>query len=193
MRATVKYLGWLAGSLAAVAVCLSAQAQTVVRYGTGRPDLAFVSNTVRLARDGESIRRLERPGPVVIEAEVQNRGPGVARDIVVRVDDNGQRAHDWKIPILVSGATVMLRADWDAARGPHRLTITLDAEKRINETNEDNNVAVINAPVPRLSWPMLVGIVVLAVAAGALAGYAAWRIWGQPRPPTTDIEEAAPG
>jgi hypothetical protein len=146
-----------------------------------------------LPRDGETIQRLERPGPVMIEAEVQNRGTGVARDIIVRVEDNGKRAHDWKIPILVSGATVPLRAEWEASRGPHQLTITLDPDKRITESDEDNNTATINAPVPRLSWPMLLAIVLVALAAGALAGYAAWRMWGQPRPPKTEAEEPTPG
>jgi hypothetical protein len=188
MQTIRRYLPYLLGGCVAVLICSPAHPQAW-RYDTGEPDLVFVSNSLRLVRDGETVRRLERPGPVMVEVEIQNAGPGVARDIIVRVDDNGVTAVQQKLPILVAGASQRILLPWNATRGPHHLTISIDPEQTIREAKEDNNVAIIEAPVPRLVWPILLLIVVLALGAGALAGYAAWRLWApRPMPPTPPAE-----
>lgn len=181
MGIMVRYLRCLAAGCAALTICAQARAQGGWHYRSGLPDLVFVRDTVRLTRDGEPVRNLERPGPVLVEAEIQNGGPGVAYNVVVRVADNGQLVAERKIDTLVTGGTYRLTAKWMAKRGPHRLTITLDPDRRVAETDEKNNLAVISAPVPRSPWPILALIVAL-LGAGAVAVYASWRLSTRPRP-----------
>ena len=181
MGVTLRYLACLAPGCAVLLMGAPAGAQGTWHYRSGQPDLVFVRDSVRLVRDGQPVQNVDRPGPVVVEAEIQNGGPGVAYDVVVRVADNGREVAERKIATLVTGGTYRLSAKWTAKRGPHRLTIALDPDGRIAEVNEKNNLAVITAPVPRSPWPILALIVAL-LGAGAVAVYASWRLSTRPRP-----------
>jgi hypothetical protein len=180
MALASRYLGCLVAAGVLLAAGARAPAQGGWTFNAGRPNLAFVRDSVRLVREGSEVRHLDRPGPVTIEAEIQDTGPGVARNVTIRVTDNGKTVGEQHLPLLVTGATYQLRQPWDARRGPHEVKIVLDPGNRVAETDETDNLAAIDAPVPALMWPLLL-IVVIVVAAGGLAGYAAWQLSARPR------------
>jgi subtilase family serine protease len=87
---------------------------------------------------------------VTFSAEVKNQGD-ICSDIPVRFIVDGTPITTVTIPMLKAGATVTVttvNSGWRAQIGSHTVTVVIDPEGKIAESNKDNNTSTFDFQIP---------------------------------------------
>jgi subtilase family serine protease len=87
---------------------------------------------------------------VTFSAEVKNQGD-ICSDIPVRFIVDGTPITTVTIPMLKAGATVTVttvNSGWRAQIGSHTVTVVIDPEGKLAESNKDNNTSTIDFQIP---------------------------------------------
>ncbi|MEJ7614743.1 MAG: CARDB domain-containing protein [Candidatus Fervidibacter sacchari] len=87
---------------------------------------------------------------VTFSAEVKNQGD-ICSDIPVRFIVDGTPITTVTIPMLKAGATVTvttMNSGWRAQIGSHSVTVVIDPEGKLAESNRDNNTSTLNLQIP---------------------------------------------
>jgi hypothetical protein len=114
----------------------------VVRYVGPKPDLAVSESDVVISRRGN--------GPADITVIVRNIGEVDASGVVVRfTDSDGERiTDDVVIPRIAAGDAEQVSLRWQPGRGERELTVTVDPDGDIDESDETNNSATVTVAGP---------------------------------------------
>ncbi|MFA0735322.1 MAG: hypothetical protein OGMRLDGQ_001822, partial [Candidatus Fervidibacter sp.] len=87
---------------------------------------------------------------VTFSAEVKNQGD-ICSDIPVRFIVDGTPITTVTIPMLKAGATVTVttvNSGWRAQIGSHTVTVVIDPEGKLAESNKDNNTSTFDFQIP---------------------------------------------
>lgn len=85
---------------------------------------------------------------------VHNDG-GSAADVPVKIDLDGNEVTRTSAQVSASGVADVLWKGWKATGGSHQLTVTLDPEGQVDETDENDNTLVFDFIVPYTLPPQL--------------------------------------
>jgi len=102
---------------------------------------------------------LSKPAPTIVDVvtvscTILNVGELEANNIVVEFLDNGAEFDSLYIPSIPSGSSETVSVSWIATPiGWHSITVVIDPDNTIDESNEHNNVAIRDVYVYPLMFP----------------------------------------